>query len=61
VPGTSGRFVNTDANFTLTDNHFLTLAFSSVGQRTRVLIKAWPILGEGRPVNPIFVMERTLG
>ena len=61
VPGAFGRAVNTDANFTLTDNHFLTLAFSSIGQRTRVLIKAWPIVGEGRPVNPIFVMERTLG
>lgn len=61
VPGTSGRLVNTDANFTLTDNHFLTLAFSAIAQRTRVLIKAWPIVGEGRPVNPIFVMERTLG
>jgi hypothetical protein len=61
VPGTSGRLVNTDANFTLTDNHFLTLGFSAISQRTRVLIKAWPIVGEGRPVNPIFVMERTLG
>lgn len=61
VPGTFGRGVSTDLNFTLTDNHFLTLAFSSVGQRTRVMIKAWPIVSEGRPVNPILVMERTLG
>lgn len=61
VPGAFSRGVNTDANFTITDNHFLTLAFSSIGQRTRVLIKAWPIVGEGQPVNPIFVMERTLG
>lgn len=61
VPGMFSRGVDTDLNFTLTDNHFLTLAFSSVAQRTRVLIKAWPIVSEGRPVNPIFVMERTLG
>lgn len=61
VPGAFSRAVTTDLNFTLTDNHFLTLAFSAVAQRTRVLINAWPIVSEGRPVNPIFVMERTLG
>lgn len=61
VAGVSHQAVTTDTNFTLTDNHFLTLAFSSLGQRTRVLIKAWPVVRDGGSVNPIFVMERILG
>lgn len=61
IAGVSRQAVATDTNFTLADNHFLTLAFSSLGQRTRVLIKAWPVVSDGSSVNPIFVMERILG
>jgi len=60
VPGAVQTGVRTDLNFTLTDNHFLTLGFSSVGTRTRVVVKAWPIARNGKSVNSIFVMERIL-
>ena len=61
VAGVPAMGVMTDQNFTLTENHFLTLGFSSIGQRTRVVVKAWPIVSEGQPLNSTFVMERILG
>ncbi|MBV9210320.1 MAG: hypothetical protein JOZ52_06805 [Acidobacteria bacterium] len=55
VPGVAKGQVTVDKNYTLVDNHFLTIQFSATGAKVRMRVKAWPVTAPGQKANPRLV------
>jgi hypothetical protein len=43
IPGVPASTIETERGYTMSDNHFLTLTFNSVGARVRFGVKVWPV------------------
>jgi phosphodiesterase/alkaline phosphatase D-like protein len=60
VPGVPHGMVETVREYTLVDNHFLTLQFSSTGAQIRMKIQAWPVTNPGERATPRLVYEQLI-
>ena len=45
-------------DYTLFDNHFLTIQFGDLGGRVRMVVKAWPVIRPGQQPHSFFIHER---
>ncbi len=60
VPGVGKGSIEVERNYTLVDNHFLTIQFSQTGAQVKMQAKAWPVTNPGERANARLVYERLI-
>ncbi len=58
IQGVAKGPVEVVEDYTLFADHFLTLQFSDIGARVRMVIKAWPVIKPGERPRSFFIHER---